>query len=527
MFDSRTVRLIAGSICCLTAGLAGCEESTSTTPASDTTPTIETTANAADDSSVNGEGTTNEPPANLPDEVRERVIETDNGWYDPVTHEVYPKDDEPEPEAGTEDDGIPSDLPKEIRDRLIKVDTGWYDPITHNLYRTGAPTSPDPVNAGGPAAEAQYIVDAVQVTDAAMFSRAGESYFSHDGKWIIFQGSPRERYGSGPGGGHSNYGMYVAKLAFDAEGKVTGIEEPIEVSNPGSANTCGWFYPGEPWRILFGSTQVEPSGDESAGYQRGSSRYRWAFPKEMEVVTRVVQEVYDDYRTEPKITTELDFLPEEYEPSVMFPKPDGYTAECALSPDGRHIVYCSVASDTGVGDIWIRDLQQGTEVLAVTADGYDGGPFFSPDGTRICYRSDRIGNNQLQLFVADLAFDENGSVTGIEHEYQLTDNDHVNWAPYWHPSGRMLVYASSQVSHMNYEVFAIEVPAKGSEDRGPGSYEVQRITFADGFDGLPVFSDDGSLFMWTAQRGEPYGDEDRPSSQIWIGKVGEMPFIDR
>ncbi len=63
---------------------------------------------------------------------------------------------------------------------------------------------------------------------------------------------------------------------------------------------------------------------------------------------------------------------------------------------GRHIVYCQVDPDTGVGDIWIRDLENGTEVR-VEADGYDGGPFFSPDGMRICYRSDRVGNNQAQF----------------------------------------------------------------------------------------------------------------------------------
>jgi len=417
-------------------------------------------------------------------------------------------------------------LPKEIRDRLIRVETGWYDPITHNLYRDGEVREREPVKEDGPEIEARFIIDPVQITDEAMFSRAGESYFSHDGRWIIFQGSPRDQYGSGPGGAHANYGMYVAKLTRDADGNITGIGDPIEVSPPGSANTCGWFFPDEPWRILFGSTLVEPSGDEAAGYQRGSSRYRWAFPVEMEVVTRVVQEIYDDYRTEPKLTTETDFLPEDYEPSVMFAKPGGYTAECALTPDGRHIVYCAVDPETGVGDIWIRDLKQGTEVLAVTAEGYDGGPFFSPCGTRICYRSDRVGNNQLQLFVSDLAFDENGSVTSIEREYQLTDNDHVNWAPFWHPSGTMLVYASSEISHMNYEVFAIQVPQRGVEDPGPGSYATQRITFADGFDGLPVFSNDGKHFMWTAQRGELFGDEDRPTSQIWIGRVGEMPFVD-
>ena len=33
------------------------------------------------------------------------------------------------------------------------------------------------------------------------------------------------------------------------------------------------------------------------------------------------------------------------------------------------------------------------------AKGYDGGPFFSPDGKRIIYRSDRKGNDLLQVYV--------------------------------------------------------------------------------------------------------------------------------
>jgi hypothetical protein len=486
MFDAPALRLLAGSLCSLAFALSGCDGEPETSADSATIEGVAAVA-ATQTAAPSAEDDTNNAPAGSND-----------------------------PREG---------LSQEVRDRLIRVESGWYDPITHNLYRTSTPQS-DPVAAGGPQTEAKFIVEPVQITSEEMFSRAGESYFSHDGKWIIFQGSPRDRFGSGPGGGHSNYGMYVAKLTFDNDGAITGIEQPIEVSPPGSANTCGWFFPGEPWRILFGSTLVAPSGNESAGFQRGSSRYRWAFPVEMEVVTRVVQEIYDDYREEPKVTTEMDFLPQEYEPTVMFAKPGGYTAECALSPDGRHIVYCAVDPETGVGDIWIRDLERGTEVRAVEADGYDGGPFFSPCGTRICYRSDRVGNNQLQLFVSDLAFDENGSVTGIEREYQLTDNEHVNWAPYWHPSGKMLVYASSEVSHMNYEVFGIAVPERGAEDRGAGSYDIQRMTFAEGFDGLPVFSDDGRFFMWTAQRGELYGEEDRPSSQIWIGRVGQVPFAD-
>src|SRR5690606_18841641 len=120
-----------------------------------------------------------------------------------------------------------------------------------------------------------------------------------------------------------------------------------------------------------------------------------------------------------------------------------------------------------------------------------------------------------QIFIAALDFNDDGVPVGIKSEHQLTDNSHVNWAPYWHPSGEYLVYASSEAGHHNYEVFAVEV-APGKE---PRTIRTRRITQASGADVLPVFSDDGSLMMWTAQRGPAAEGEGRPSSQIWIAEV--------
>ena len=61
------------------------------------------------------------------------------------------------------------------------------------------------------------------------------------------------------------------------------------------------------------------------------------------------------------------------------------------------------------------------------AKGYDGGPFFSPDGKRIIYRSDRKGNDLLQVYVNN---------TEGTAERALTQNEFVNWGPYWHPDAK-------------------------------------------------------------------------------------------
>src|SRR3712207_9489256 len=85
--------------------------------------------------------------------------------------------------------------------------------------------------------------------------------------------------------------------------------------------------------------------------------------------------------------------------------------------------------------------------------GYDGGPFFSPDGKRLVYRSDRKGNNLLQVFTAELKTDASGDIVGLMNERQITRDVKVNWGPYWHPSGRHIAWARSMQGHGNYEVY--------------------------------------------------------------------------
>jgi TolB protein len=370
-------------------------------------------------------------------------------------------------------------------------------------------------------AERGVLSQHVQLTREFSFARAGEAYFDpYLQSFIIFQATPRPEEGEEQS---PHYGMYVARLVKDEAGNVTGLDTPRRVSPPGSANTCGFFDPWERGRVIFSSTLVPPTAPDKAGYQRESSRYAWAFPKEMDVCTVFLRNIAAATRTNSAVRPEHMSLVNFQDAVPLFERPGGYDAECAFSPDGQSIVYASADPESGDLDLWVWDRRSGESTKIVDDEGYDGGPFFSPDGKRICYRSDRAGNDLLQLYVADLTFDEKGSVTGISAEHQLTANEHVNWAPYWHPSGEFLVYATSEIGHRNYEVFSIEVPEIG----GPGgdvssSLRKKRITHAAGFDGLPVFSPDGQFLLWTSQRGPKLEGEQRPSSQLWIARVHDV-----
>ena len=344
------------------------------------------------------------------------------------------------------------------------------------------------------------ITNAIQLTIG--FDKAGESYFSPDMNWIIFQGAPK---------GQSQYQMYVAKLIKDANGDITGLDKPTQISPEPSRNTCGYFSP-DGKTIIFASTIGREKTDEpSSGYQRQGGNYRWAFPDGMELFS------CDDWQLAVakagpggKATLKLNQLT----------KNDVYDAECAFSNDGRFI--CFGSNQNNNLDIFVSRVLRISAVNAsaitagplaleppvriTTFDGYDGGPFFSPDGKHLVYRSDRRKNDLLQIFVCDLAFDATGNVTGVAAEHQLTNDATVNWGPFWHPDGRHIIYATSKHGHANYELYMI---------RSDGTHPA-RITYSAGADVLPVFSPDGKYLMWTSKRSSDH------TSQVFVAKF-KMP----
>ena len=390
------------------------------------------------------------------------------------------------------------------------------------------------------ALEAPFLTNHTQLTFPDRFVKAGEAYFSPDANWIIFQAieQPKADAPADP-----FYAMYVARLNRGA-GSVS-LESITRVSPTGSANTCGWFDPDNESAVIFGSTVVRPSDDQKSGFQVGTRKYVWQFPQEMEIVTispflmgggLAVPGAEGSGRSFRAGPSDMSHA----KPQPLFERPN-YDAEGSFSKDGRFLLYAHVEDrpDTQGADaeqpyrpdanLYIFDRETKTHHPIVSAVGYDGGPFFHPNDGFICFRSDRKGNDLLQIFVADLKHEESADGTnipiGIDQEWQLTDNEHVNWCPYWHPSGDYLVYATSEISHRNYEVFAIEANVwklRGGQD--PATLKRSRVTQADGADVLPAFSTDGSMMMWTSQRGGKITGEERPSSQLWIANVTGSPF---
>lgn len=309
----------------------------------------------------------------------------------------------------------------------------------------------------------QVISNARQLTFEG--KRAGEGYFSADGKLIIFQS---EREASNP-----FYQMYVKNLE-------TG--ETKRVSNGVGKTTCGWVHPSGK-KVLFSSTHQDPKAhskmqEEFEIRKKGTQRsYSWDF-----------DETYDIYETDLKTGGYKNLS-----------NAKGYDAEASWSPDGQWIVFASdrhafsenlsdadkiaiAKNPSSMVELYIMKAD-GTEVKRLTNDiGYDGGPFFSSNGKKIVWRKFSADGRAAEIYSMNV----DGS--GIT---QLTNLSTLSWAPYFHPSGDYIVFGSALLGHHNFELFVV---------RADGQGKPVRVTNFEKFDSLPVFLPDGIHVSWTSQR---------------------------
>ena len=312
--------------------------------------------------------------------------------------------------------------------------------------------------------EASHLKNTRQVTHD--FVRAGEGYFSPDGKQIIFQAEEKDS-------GNPFYQIFLMDLETGRYRRVS----------PGvGKTTCSYFRP-DGKKIIFASSHLDPDAKKhyAAEYQQREEdrrtgkrrRYKWDFDPHMDIF-----EANPDGTGLKRLTDTK-----------------GYDAEGSYSPDSKQIVFCSERD--GNRELHIMDAD-GSNVRKLTnAPGcYNGGPFFSPEGRRVIFRSDRKKDDQLQLYVI------NADGTG---ERALTDDlSWVQWGPYWYKDGKHIVYAGADHSNPavrpNYDVYWMNI------DTG----KKVRLTYFAGADLLPVFSPDGKRIMWTSTR------DSQHSSQLYI-----------
>jgi len=339
----------------------------------------------------------------------------------------------------------------------------WLSYSILGLCLGGQVAAEEPAPKAGPL-EAKHLANIKRVTFG--LPRAGEGYFSPDGKWVVFQAYPV---------GYPFYQIYVQKL---------DEQKPRRVSTGRGRTTCSYFtIDGK--RILFASSHTDPriaqteQKARALAAQGGRRRYQWDFDPHMEIYISK----FDG--------TGLKRLTNS----------PGYDAEGSYSADGKQIVFTS--SRDGDPDLFIMNADGSHVRQIVNHPGYDGGPFFSPDGRWVIFRSDREKEHMLQIYAV--------SVDG-KHEVQLTnDLGSVNWAPYFHPSGKYIIRTRADYSRgprgAHFNLFTMELTLGKTSVKGG---RVQQVTDHVAADVLPVFSPDGRKLMWTSARSKD------KTSQLWI-----------
>jgi TolB protein len=283
-----------------------------------------------------------------------------------------------------------------------------------------------------------------------------EAYFSPDGERLIFQ-----RQESADTGCDQQYVMNV-----DGSGLT-------RVSNGLGRTTCGYFYDGGR-RILYSSTfehspKCPPAPDRSQGYVWPLGRFE-------------IYSARPDGSDLHRLTTN-----------------DAYDAEATVSPDGSRVVFTS----TRDGDIELYTMKvDGTDVRRVTRRiGYDGGAFFSPDGSLLVWRAmypetaadtadylrllqqRLVRPSRLELWVA--------RADGSEPR-QVTHLGAASFAPYFHPDGRRIIFASNQPNprSRNFDLYLVNLDGTG----------LDTVTTSPEFDAFPMFSPDGKRLVFASNR---------------------------
>lgn len=289
-----------------------------------------------------------------------------------------------------------------------------------------------------------------------------EAYFSFDDQSLVFQATNEE------------WDVPCDQIFVMPVNGYEGHRPPM-VSTGKGRTTCAFFLPGNQ-EVLYASTHAEQ--EECPEPPRViDGKYVWP------------------------IFSSFDIYVSDLEGNILrqLTSEPGYDAEATLSPDGQKIVFTSDRS----GDLELYTMNvDGSDVRQVTDQlGYDGGAFFSPDGKRLVFRASRpttpeevstykglleqglVQPTNMEIFTVN--------VDGTDLQ-QITDLGKANWAPYFHPGGQKIVFASNHhvPSGRQFNLFMMNTDGTGLE----------QITFDDTFDSFPMFSRDGKQLVFSSNR---------------------------
>jgi Tol biopolymer transport system component len=161
-----------------------------------------------------------------------------------------------------------------------------------------------------------------------------------------------------------------------------------------------------------------------------------------------------------------------------------------------------IFTSTRDGDLDLYRYEFATKkTIRVTSElGYDGGAFFSRDSKQIVWRASRPTGKDaedyknllkedlvepfaLQVYIADI---------DGKNVKQITNLPKANWAPFFHPSGKKVLFCSNHEDPRgrNFYIYTIDLDGKN----------MTKISNSGLFDAFPMFSYDGKKIVFSSNR---------------------------
>ncbi|RMG26407.1 MAG: hypothetical protein D6730_09220 [Bacteroidetes bacterium] len=292
-----------------------------------------------------------------------------------------------------------------------------------------------------------------------------EAYFSFDYQQLVLQ---RE---------HQAEGIPCDQIFYThLPASRTERAQLHRISNGQGRTTCAYFLPGDS-TIVYASTHLS-GPDCPPDIDRAKIR-KYVWP------------IYNSY--------ELFIADKAGNILAQLTDNEFYDAEATVSPRGDRMVFTSTRN--GDLDLYTMNLD-GSDVQQVTHElGYDGGAFFSADGSKLVFRASRfeseaekeeykellaqgmVAPTNMEVFVCN--------VDGSELQ-QITHLGKANWAPFFHPSGKKIIFSSNHASESGrkFNLYMINIDGTGLE----------QITYDEQFDAFAMFNGDATKLVWASNR---------------------------